>query len=122
MTKYAVVTTFHTKGYNQYAQKFINTFINTWPKDITLYAYAEDCQVSESAPNLVVMDLHASSPELVTFKKHGRMFLKPMAMLVKIQFVVKDAMQARGSSGMLLDLVIKFTQFFTVQKYPTPMC
>jgi hypothetical protein len=69
MTKYAVVTTFHTKGYNQYAQKFINTFINTWPKDITLYAYAEDCQVSESAPNLVVMDLHASSPELVTFKK-----------------------------------------------------
>lgn len=69
MTKYVVVTTFHTKGYNQYAQKFINTFIKTWPKEITLYTYAEDCQVLESAPNLVVMDLHASSPELVTFKK-----------------------------------------------------
>lgn len=68
MPKYAIVTTFHAKGYDQYAQKFIQTFLDTWPKDITLYAYAEDCQVLETAPNLVVRDLHQSSPDLVNFK------------------------------------------------------
>ncbi len=68
MPKYAIVTTFHAKGYDQYAQKFIQTFLDTWPKDITLYAYAEDCQVLETAPNLVVRDLHQSSSDLVNFK------------------------------------------------------
>lgn len=69
MPKYAVVTTFHAKGYEQYAQKFIQTFLNLWPEEITLYAYAEDCEVIESASNLVVRDLHASSPDLINFKK-----------------------------------------------------
>jgi len=68
MPKYAVVTTFHAKGYEQYAQKFIQTFIKNWPSTIPLYAYAEDCQVLESASNLVVRDLHSSSPELISFK------------------------------------------------------
>jgi hypothetical protein len=69
MTKYAIVTTFHAKGYEQYAQKFIQTFIDTWPKDIMLYAYAENCKVHESATNLTVLDLHRESPELVAFKQ-----------------------------------------------------
>jgi hypothetical protein len=68
MTKYAIVTTFHTKGYDQYAQKLIQTFINTWPKDIMLYAYAEDCKVNEFSSNLTVIDLHRSCPDLVKFK------------------------------------------------------
>lgn len=68
MPKFAVVTTFHAKGYDQYAQKFIQTFLNSWPSEITLYAYAEDCQVLESAPNLIVRDLHASSQDLINFK------------------------------------------------------
>lgn len=68
MPKYAVVTTFHAKGYEQYAQKFIKTFLETWPSEVTLYAYTENCNVSESAPNLVVRDLHAASTDLVNFK------------------------------------------------------
>ena len=68
MPKYAVVTTFHAKGYEQYAQKFINTFIKNWPEDVGLYVYTEDCTVAEQAPNLIVRDLHASSADLVTFK------------------------------------------------------
>lgn len=68
MPKYAIVTTFHAKGYDQYAQKFIQTFLSTWPKDITLYAYSENCQVLETAPNLIVRDLHSASSDLVTFK------------------------------------------------------
>jgi hypothetical protein len=31
--------------------------------------YAEDCIVTESAPNLIVKDLHQASPELVAFKE-----------------------------------------------------
>lgn len=68
MPKYAVVTTFHAKGYQQYAQNFIKTFIKTWPKNVTLYVYAEECEILESASNLTIRDLHASSAPLVIFK------------------------------------------------------
>lgn len=68
MSKYAVVTTFHAKGYEQYAQKFIKTFINMWPQSVKLYVYTEDCEISESAPNLIIRDLHTSSQPLVNFK------------------------------------------------------
>jgi len=68
MPKYAVVTTFHAKGYEQYAQKFIQSFIKNWPEEIQLYLYTEDCVVAESAPNIIVRDLHQSSTDLVNFK------------------------------------------------------
>lgn len=68
MSKYAVVTTFHAKGYEQYAQKFIQTFLKMWPTSVTLYVYTEECTISESAPNLIVRDLHAASQPLVNFK------------------------------------------------------
>jgi hypothetical protein len=67
--KKAVVTTFHKAGYEKYGQKMIETFLKTWPSDITLYVYAEDCEIVESAPNLVVRDLHATVPALVAFKE-----------------------------------------------------
>lgn len=69
MKKFAVVTTFHSKGYEQYAQKFIQTYISMWPETVNLYVYTEDCNISESASNIIVRDLHASSQELVSFKK-----------------------------------------------------
>jgi len=72
MTKYAVVTTFHAKGYEQYAQKFIKTYIQSWPTSVNLYVYAEDCEISESAPNLIVRDLHESSQPLINFKNKWR--------------------------------------------------
>ncbi len=68
MPKYAVVTTFHAKGYEQYAQKFLRTFISTWPASVNLYVYTEDCEISESASNIIVRDLHSSSQPLVNFK------------------------------------------------------
>ena len=68
MPKYAVVTTFHAKGYEQYAQKFIKTFIDMWPRSVNLYAYTENCKILESSPNLIVRDLHSSSQPLVNFK------------------------------------------------------
>jgi len=66
--KFSVVTTFHQAGYIKYAQKLIKTFLQNWPKEVDLLVYPEDCAVAESAPNLYIRDLHASSPELVAFK------------------------------------------------------
>ena len=67
--KYAVVTTFHEAGYQKYASKMIDTFLQQWPKEVDLLVYPEDCTVTQSASNLTVRDLHASSPELVAFKQ-----------------------------------------------------
>jgi hypothetical protein len=67
--KIAVVTTFHQDGYSKYGQKMIETFIKNWPQEVTLYAYSENCTVTESAPNLVVRDLHQASTTLVAFKE-----------------------------------------------------
>jgi len=66
---YCVVTTFHDPGYNLYGQRMIQTFLNTWPREVDLVVYAESCEVLESAPNLAVLDLAQASPELVAFKQ-----------------------------------------------------
>jgi hypothetical protein len=66
---FAVVTTFHKAGYDTYGKRMIETFLKNWPSDIKLYVYAEDCVVTETAPNLIVKDLHQASPELVAFKE-----------------------------------------------------
>lgn len=67
--KISVVTTFHQAGYEQYGRRMIETFIKNWPQEVKLFVYAENCQVTETAPNLIVKDLHASSPDLVKFKE-----------------------------------------------------
>jgi hypothetical protein len=66
--KFSVVTTFNAAGYVQYGKRMITTFLNNWPAEVNLIVYAEDCSVIESAPNLIVLDLHLDSPELVAFK------------------------------------------------------
>lgn len=66
--KLSVVTTFNQPGYDKYAKRMIQTFLATWPTEVTLYAYAEDCVVTEQADNLVVLDLHDASPALTAFK------------------------------------------------------
>lgn len=72
MIKKAVVTTFNQSGYNKYGSRMIQSFIQNWPTDITLYVYAEDCTVKESATNVVVKDLHATIPALVAFKERWK--------------------------------------------------
>ena len=66
--KYAVVTTFHREGYELYGKRMIQSFLQNWPKEITLYAYHENVIPTESAPNLILRDLNSFSPELVAFK------------------------------------------------------
>jgi hypothetical protein len=72
MQKKAVVTTFNQSGYDKYGSRMIQSFIQNWPTDITLYVYAEDCTVKESAANVVVRDLHSTIPALVAFKERWK--------------------------------------------------
>lgn len=66
--KYTVVTTFNSSGYEIYGRKMIQTFLQNWPTDVNIRVYAEDCQVTETAPNLTVLNLNDSCPDLVKFK------------------------------------------------------
>jgi hypothetical protein len=68
----SVVTTFHKKGYEDYGSKMIDTFLANWPKTVKLFVYAENCQVTQSAENLTVFDLHQVSEKLMCFKNKWR--------------------------------------------------
>ena len=91
--KYTVVTTFNDNGYNRYGRRMIQTFLQTWPKEVNLVVYAEGCTVTETASNLTVKELH--------LKISGAVFQKPTAMLVLTLCVIKEKMQAKGLSGTL---------------------
>jgi hypothetical protein len=67
--KYTVCTTFNADGYAKYGQRMIQTFLQTWP--VNLVVYAEGCDVNETAPNLVVRDI-AMVSELGAFKQQWR--------------------------------------------------
>lgn len=68
LMKYTVVTTFNADGYNTYGRRMIDTFLQTWPKEVDLIVYAEGCAVDQLAPNLVVRDIGIVS-ELTAFKQ-----------------------------------------------------
>ena len=72
MSSFTVLTTFHKPGYDQYAKRMLRSFIINWPNQVRLLVYAEDCSVAEQAPNITVMDSHATIPELVAFKEKWR--------------------------------------------------
>jgi hypothetical protein len=70
--KYTVCTTFSSDGYKTYGSRMIDTFLQTWPQEIQLRVYAEGCAVTQTAPNLEVLNLEEVSPELVAFKNTWR--------------------------------------------------
>jgi hypothetical protein len=70
--KYTVCTTFNADGYNSYGRRMIDTFLQTWPKEVELQVYAEACAVTQSAANLHVIDLEQASAELRAFKQQWR--------------------------------------------------
>ena len=58
MKKIACITTFNQDYYDQMAKRMVETFLEFWPKDITLYCYTEDMQLDITAPNLKEFDVY----------------------------------------------------------------
>ena len=94
--KMTVVTTFHDKGYKTYGKRMIETFLQNWPDTVSLVVYAENCEVVEQAPNLIVKDLHQSSPELVAFKERWKDVPKAIGKLATGPVNVKGKQQGIG--------------------------
>lgn len=69
LRKFAVCTTFNTEGYQRYGKRMISTFLQNWPKNITLYVYHQDVVPEEKSENLVLRDLNNSCPSLLAFKE-----------------------------------------------------
>lgn len=67
--KISVVTTFNQSGYDKYASRMIDTFLSTWPEEIDLLVYSENCTVSQQASNLKIIDFDALVPKLAAFKQ-----------------------------------------------------
>lgn len=66
-------TTFSINGYNDYAHRLIKTFIEYWPKTVTLYAYYDDIPSNgwkDSADNVVYIKLN--DPGLLAFKEQNK--------------------------------------------------
>ena len=66
--KYTVITTFNESGYKKYGQRMIQTFLQTWPQEVELIVYTENCAIMESAPNIVVRNISVVSA-LTEFKQ-----------------------------------------------------
>jgi hypothetical protein len=67
--KFSVITTFHQAGYDLYARRMINTFLQHWPATVDLCVYAEDCKIDQIDARLQVQDLMTAVPGLVAFKQ-----------------------------------------------------
>ena len=80
----SVVTTFHKKGYDDYGSKMIDTFLANWPKTVKLFVYAENCQVTQTAENLIDLNLLEKSPELVAFKQKWKSVPKANGDILKV--------------------------------------
>jgi hypothetical protein len=50
----------------------IDTFLSTWPQQVDLVVYTENCTVGQSAANLQIRDLEQCSSELQAFKQQWR--------------------------------------------------
>lgn len=48
--RFAIVTTCHLSGWQQYGRRMVETFDQFWPTDIPLYLYAEDFQPDHPRP------------------------------------------------------------------------
>jgi hypothetical protein len=70
--KISVVTTFHEEGLKKYGQRMINTFIENWPKEITLHIYPEACNPAIRDHNRVTLKRLEEVPELTVFKNQWR--------------------------------------------------
>jgi hypothetical protein len=65
--KIEVVTTYNKKYYDICGKKMIQTFIEHWPKDVTLYCYYQEQEPEILADNVQYIDLYGANPQLKRF-------------------------------------------------------
>jgi hypothetical protein len=70
--KIAVVTTFHEKGLQEYAQRMIDSFCNNWPAEVKLHIYPEMCNPAIKNHDHVTLKRLEEIPELMTFKNRWK--------------------------------------------------
>jgi hypothetical protein len=71
--KFSVVTTFHNAGLIKYGQRMINTFVQNWPKDVTLHLYPEGCNPAiPDHSRITLTDVDTGLPDLSTFKSRWK--------------------------------------------------
>ena len=67
-----VATTYNQKYYDICGKRMIETFIEFWPKDVTLYAYWEEQEPEIFADNVKYINLLEAQPELVKFVERNK--------------------------------------------------
>jgi hypothetical protein len=73
MKQITVVTTFHQKGLDLYAQRFLDSFAERVDKKIKMIVYAEDCKpVNPDPEQITILDSHTALSKLVEFKTRWR--------------------------------------------------
>jgi hypothetical protein len=67
--KFAVVTTFHEAGLKKYGQRMIDTYLQNWPKEVTLHLYPENCNPKIlDHSRITLTDVETGVPDLKSFK------------------------------------------------------
>lgn len=67
--KISVVTTFNDAGRAKYAQRMIDTFCETWPSEVTLHLYPEECNPQVPDHSRITLKRLEEIPELIAFKE-----------------------------------------------------
>jgi hypothetical protein len=70
--KISVVTTFHEAGLRKYGQRMIDTFIEHWPKEVTLHLYPEECNPQVPDHSRITLKRLEELPDLQAFKNTWR--------------------------------------------------
>jgi hypothetical protein len=74
--KYTIVTSFPVKSWDVYGERFLNSFIEYWPKDIQLLCYCDGYPLPDNAPkadNIHYFDL-LDNDRLIEFKERNKQF------------------------------------------------
>lgn len=81
MKKFACITTFNQDYYDQMAKQMVNTYLEFWPKEVSLYCYTEDMKLPVKADNLIEYDVYEKcNPELQTYLDYiGKHFSRGFA-------------------------------------------
>ena len=72
MSSLAVITTFPPNRWTAYAKRMIESHVQYWPDDVTLYAYHEGNEPEFNHSKVKFINIEKENPELVKFKQRHK--------------------------------------------------